>query len=76
MRSAQAQKKFRRRRGNLEIAAIEIRGEWCGRNVEQSLEKIPAGERAGRGEAVRKINLINVTGADVALGTFDGSEEF
>ena len=44
VRTAHAQKLFRRRRRDLEIAAIEKRGKRRGRNRAQTLKQFPAGK--------------------------------
>lgn len=75
VQTAQAQKKLRGGRGDLKFAAIEVGGKRRGRDCGQALKDFPTIPISGRGEALREVDLINVTGSNVAQSAFDGGEE-
>src|SRR5206468_11251375 len=72
---AEPQEQLRGRGGDLEIVPIQVGRERRRRNRPQSLEQLPARERPGRREPQRKVDLVNVTGADVLLGALDTRQE-
>ena len=57
------------------IVAIEKGGKRSGRNPVQPLKQFPAGKPAFGLQPLRKIHLINISGANITLGAFDGGKK-
>ena len=71
LRTAHAQKLFRRRGSDFKFAAIQKRGKRRGRNGAQPFKKFPAGQIILCRQPLRKVDLINVASADVFLRALD-----
>ena len=76
VRSGDAQVQLGRRGGDLEVPGVKVGGKRRGRDREQAFMEFPARQVARSSEPLREIDLINVPGADVFLGAFNGLDEF